>query len=88
MEILIVSKDIVRYIIYQFGRRIIKYMEHDKNVLNGENNDRLNKTSPTNKEVTAAWANIEKMQDESQVTIPSEYQVGKAKNWVDNGSQL
>lgn len=63
-------------------------MEQDKNVLSGENNNRLNKTSPTNKEVTAAWANIEKIQDVSQVTIPSEYEVGKAKNWVDNGSQL
>lgn len=88
MEILIVSKAIIRYIIYQFGRRIFKFMEQDKNVLSGENNDRLNKTSPTNKEVTAAWANIEKMQEVSQVTIPSEFEVGKAKNWVDNGSQL
>jgi len=63
-------------------------MERDKNVLSGENNIRLNKTHPTNKEVTAAWANIEKTQAVSQVAIPSEYEVGKAKNWVDNGSQL
>lgn len=55
--------------------------------LSGIDNERLGKTNPTNNEGTAAWANDEKLQDRTNVTIPSDYNVWKAKNWVDNGSQ-
>lgn len=56
--------------------------------LSGADNKRLDKTDCTNNEGTAAWANIKKIQDESNVAIPSDYNVEKAKNWVDNGSKL
>ncbi|WFR59807.1 DUF3787 domain-containing protein [Anaerocolumna sp. AGMB13025] len=59
-----------------------------KNTLSGTNNKRLGKLNCTNNEGTAAWANIEKLQDDTNVGIPNEYNVEKAKNWVDNGSKL
>lgn len=62
--------------------------EKKENTLNSLQNKRLDKVKATNSEGTAAWANEEKAADDSKVSIPSEYEVGKAKNWVDNGSQL
>ncbi|MDF2803139.1 MAG: hypothetical protein K0S61_3042 [Anaerocolumna sp.] len=62
--------------------------ENPDKTLNGTHNKRLNNVRPTNNEDTAAWANAASKLDESQVTIPAEYNVEKAKNWVDNGSQL
>ncbi len=56
--------------------------------LSGIDNKRLGKIDCTNNEGTAAWANIDKLQDDSNVSIPDEYNVEKAKNWVDNGSKL
>ncbi|MDP4143505.1 MAG: DUF3787 domain-containing protein [Bacillota bacterium] len=38
---------------------------------------------PIEKHDTAAWANIEKTQPVSKVTIPGEAQVRDAKDWVD-----
>lgn len=62
--------------------------ENPEKTLDGTQNKRLNKVRPTNSETTAAWANMENKIEESQVAIPAEYNVEKAKNWVDNGSQL
>lgn len=62
--------------------------EKKENTLNSAQNKRLNKINATNSEETAAWANEEKIVNNSKVSIPSEYEVEKAKNWVDNGSQL
>jgi hypothetical protein len=62
--------------------------ERKKDNLSGIDNKRLKQTNATNNEGTAAWANTEKLKEQSQVAIPSEYDVEKAKNWVDNGSQL
>lgn len=62
--------------------------EKKEDTLNSVQNKRLNKIKATNSEETAAWANEEKSVNNSKVSIPSEYEVGKAKNWVDNGSQL
>ena len=59
-----------------------------QNPLSGKNNKRLDKVDSTNNEGTAAWANIEQTFDKSNVSIPAEYDVEKAKNWVDNGSRL
>lgn len=59
-----------------------------EDTLNSSQNKRLDKIKATNSEETAAWANEEWAVDDSKVSIPSEYEVGKAKNWVDNGSQL
>lgn len=62
--------------------------ENAKDTLNGTDNKRLGKMNCTNSEGTAAWANIDKLKDDSNVGIPDEYNVEKAKNWVDNGSKL
>lgn len=58
-----------------------------KDQLSGSDNIRLKNTYPTNCECTAAWSNDEKLQDRTNVIIPSDYSVNKAKNWVDNGSK-
>lgn len=51
-------------------------------------NKRLESTQPTNNEGTAAWANEEVKLEVCNVSIPSEDDVERAKNWVDNGSKL
>ncbi len=63
-------------------------MQFQKDTLNGLDNKRLGRIDSTNCEGTAAWANSEQITDTSQINIPSDYEVEKAKNWVDNGSQL
>ncbi len=62
--------------------------ENREKTLDGTHNKRLDNIRATNSEKTAAWANEESKINESQVPIPAEYNVEKAKNWVDNGSQL
>ncbi len=37
---------------------------------------------------TAAWANQHKMTPDANVTIPSDFAISEAKDWVDNGSKL
>jgi hypothetical protein len=56
--------------------------------LSGFNNKKLEKAQPTNQESTAAWANSERSPENTKINIPSEYEIEKAKNWVDNGSKL
>lgn len=56
--------------------------------LSGADNKRLVQVDSTNNEGTAAWANMDKMEEPSHVNIPTDYNVEKAKNWVDNGSKL
>ena len=56
--------------------------------LNGLNNKGLDKVKSTNKADTAAWTNKECALEPSNVSIPSDYEIEKAKNWVDNGSAL
>lgn len=56
--------------------------------LDGKNNIRLKETTPVNREYTAAWANVDNIIPESQVTQPSLEDVINAKEWVDNGSKL
>lgn len=63
-------------------------MKVQKDTLSGLDNKRLGKIDATNSEGTAAWSNSEQITDTSQISIPSDYEVEKAKNWVDNGSQL
>jgi len=36
---------------------------------------------------TAAWANIEKVKEVSNVAIPNELEVGNAKDWVDTNQK-
>jgi len=62
--------------------------EKNKNILCGIDNKRLGHVEPTNNEGTAAWSNSEELIEKSLVSVPAEYNVEKAKNWVDNGSQL
>ena len=45
------------------------------------------KLRPTEQHTTAAWANIEELKQVSQVTIPSDLQVGNAKEWVDSNQK-
>ncbi len=56
--------------------------------LSGKNNIRLKETTPVNSEYTAAWADVDNIMSESQVTQPSLEDVINAKEWVDNGSKL
>lgn len=56
--------------------------------LSGADNERINQVYGTNNEGTAAWTNMEQVSSITNVNIPSEYNIEKAKNWVDNGSQL
>lgn len=60
----------------------------EENVLSGKNNKRLEKSTPTNKESTAAWSEENKIVKLSHVSIPSSDNVQKAKEWVDDGSKL
>ena len=53
-----------------------------------KNNERLEKTTPTNCEYTAAWSNVGNIVPVSQVVQPSLDDVVEAKDWVDNGSKL
>ncbi|MCX7773380.1 MAG: DUF3787 domain-containing protein [Clostridia bacterium] len=46
-----------------------------------------NMAMPIEKHDTAAWANIEKTKDVSNVTMPSEFQVRNAKKHVDNNEK-
>lgn len=56
--------------------------------LKEKGNKRLDCIDATNNEGTAAWANEEHRCDVCNVSIPSEDDVERAKNWVDNGSKL
>ena len=56
--------------------------------LSGTDNRRLKKGVPTNNEGTAAWADIDKLEPDSKVSVPSLENVLEAKDWVDNGSKL
>lgn len=42
---------------------------------------------PIEQHTTAAWANIEKIKEISNVAIPSEIEVGNAKEWVDTNQK-
>lgn len=59
-----------------------------ENDLKKKGNKRLDSSSATNNEGTAAWANEDRRCDVCNVSIPSEDDVERAKNWVDNGSRL
>lgn len=63
-------------------------MNERNNQLTGFNNERLEDANATNSEYTAAWTNIDESNRMTNASIMSEYSVVKAKNWVDNGSQL
>lgn len=63
-------------------------IDGEKDILSGLDNKRLRKVDATNSEGTAAWSNTEQVKRISHVSKPAEYEVEKAKNWVDNGSQL
>lgn len=42
---------------------------------------------PVEQHTTAAWANIEKTKEVSNVTIPSDVEVGNAKEYVDTNQK-
>lgn len=45
------------------------------------------KLRPIEQHMTAAWANIEELKEVSNVSIPSDLQVGNAKEWVDSNQK-
>lgn len=51
------------------------------------NKSRSNIQTPIEKHDTAAWANIEKLEPHSNVSIPSESQVINAKRYVDTNQK-
>jgi len=55
--------------------------------MNNLNDKKRQMAKPIEKHTTAAWANIEKMKEVSNVAIPSEIEVGNAKQWVDNNQK-
>lgn len=59
-----------------------------KNTLSGKDNKRLDQSTPTRKEGTAAWSEEKELLKTSNVAIPSQPSVENAKEWVDNGSRL
>lgn len=63
-------------------------MKHISSEEKVNNNARLDSKKQHYSAETAPFANIEETMPESKVTIPSEYDVGNAKEWVDNGSRL
>lgn len=56
--------------------------------LTGRHNQRINKTTQSDNESTAAWAGAERYAPKSNVSIPGSSAVQNAKEWVDNGSRL
>ncbi len=54
---------------------------------NNEKQPETQKLRPIEQHTTAAWANIEKIKEISHVTIPSEVEVGNAKEWVDSNQK-
>lgn len=58
------------------------------NPLTGASNQRLDKTSQSDSQSTAAWAGTDHHTPKSNVSIPGTSAVEHAKEWVDNGSRL
>lgn len=56
--------------------------------LTGKDNNRMNKTTQTDNESTAAWAGTGHYTEDAGVSIPRDQAVQNAKEWVDNGSRL
>ncbi len=42
---------------------------------------------PIERHDTAAWANIKKLKEISKVSIPNEFEVENAKDWVDSNQK-
>lgn len=55
--------------------------------MNDKNSKERLKQRPIEEHTTAAWANIEKLKEISNVSIPSDVQVGNAKEWVDSNQK-
>jgi hypothetical protein len=55
--------------------------------MSDQNTKKPLKLRPIEQHTTAAWANIEKLKELSNVTIPSELEVGNAKEWVDSNQK-
>ena len=56
--------------------------------LTGAHNKRINKTTQSDNESTAAWAGADHYSPKSNVSIPGSSAVNNAKEWVDDGSKL
>lgn len=56
--------------------------------LSGRDNRRLKLKTSVDQNSTAAWADIDKLRENSNTSVPSLENVIEAKDWVDNGSRL
>jgi len=55
--------------------------------MSDQNTKESNRLRPIEQHTTAAWANIEKVKEVSNVAIPNELEVGNAKEWVDTNQK-
>ena len=62
--------------------------KYEKPTTENLKNGRRKNTDKIHSEETAAWAGIDKVIPESQVSIPSTESVIDAREWVDDGSKL
>ncbi|KOA21498.1 hypothetical protein CLHOM_01690 [Clostridium homopropionicum DSM 5847] len=44
-------------------------------------------STPIERHETAAWANIETAKPVSKVSVPSDFQIGEAKDWVEENQK-
>jgi hypothetical protein len=56
--------------------------------LKGDHNKRLRSKDSIGSEATAAWQDIDHVEGDGNVGIPSLKSVQDAKDWVDDGSKL
>lgn len=63
-------------------------MDENISAVKVSQNQRSCHTGKTHSSNTEAWANIENATEESNVSIPSDFAVDLAKEWVDDGSKL
>ncbi len=64
-------------------------MDNDKShALTGKNNKRLDVKMTRDNQSTAAWAQADHRERETNVIIPTDSGIANAKEWVDNGSKL
>ena len=52
-----------------------------------EDNSNNNIIPPIEKHDTAAWANISEQKPVSKVSVPSDFEVSNAKDWVDENKK-
>ncbi|MBS5788417.1 MAG: DUF3787 domain-containing protein [Clostridioides difficile] len=60
----------------------------NQRALKGLNKKIMKRNEEVGTESTAAWQDVDKLREETNVSVPSLKSVEDAKDWVDNGSRL